>query len=146
MYYKLKTGMFAWIIFRVTGLALAFYLIMHIHVISSLQDPDKFNSIMNFLGSWQLRLVEIILFASIIIHALNGIRILIVDFGNGALYQAKLFWILLATGILLFILGSYPMISHALHSRERQKTAFIQIPVDTGNTFHVSAGGFDHNV
>jgi len=130
MFYKVKTGMFAWIIFRLTGLALAFYLIMHIHVIANLHDPEKFNTIMNFLGSFQFRIIEIGLLTAIIIHSLNGIRILIIDFGNGALYQAKLFWILFATGFILLVVGSYPLISHALYAKKSQQMQCME-SIDT---------------
>ena len=118
MWYRVKTGMFAWLIFRITGLALVFYLIMHIHVVSSLANPAAFDKTMNFLGSPLFRILELGLLAAVLIHAMNGVRILIVDFGKGALYQAKLFWILFAVGIVLFIAGSYPMISHALHAKD----------------------------
>ncbi len=116
MWYRIKTGMLAWIIFRLTGLALVVYLFMHIHVISNLSDPSKFDQTMEFLGSPLFRFLEIGLLAAIIVHALNGIRILIVDFGKGALVQAKLFWILFVIGLVLLLAGSYPMISHIWHS------------------------------
>ncbi len=115
MQYRWKTGMFAWILFRLSGLALVVYLVMHINVISNLHDPTKFNQTMAFLGSWQFRMLEIGLFGVVLYHSLNGIRIFIVDFFNGALYQAKLFWSLVAVGVVLFIAGSYPILTHALH-------------------------------
>lgn len=110
-----KTGMLAWILFRLSGIALVVYLVMHINVISSLHNRDTFDETMRFLGSWQFRMLEIGLFAVVLYHALNGIRIFIVDFFNGALYQAKLFWALMAVGVVLFLLGAYPMFSHAIH-------------------------------
>ena len=116
MWYRVKTGMFAWIIFRITGLALVVYLFMHIHVIGNLYNPAKFDQTMSFLGSPLFRILELGLLAAIIIHAMNGVRIFIVDFGKGALVQAKLFWILFLVGVILFVAGSYPMIQHALHS------------------------------
>jgi succinate dehydrogenase / fumarate reductase, cytochrome b subunit len=120
MLYKIKTGMLAWILFRLTGLALVFYLALHITVISNLHDPTKFNDAMAFLGSWQFRFLEIGLFILVLIHALNGIRIFIVDFFNGSLYQAKLFWVLAGIGFVLFIAGAYPMVSHALYWKKDQ--------------------------
>ena len=36
MHYRWKTGMLAWVMFRITGLALVGYLAMHIIVISNL--------------------------------------------------------------------------------------------------------------
>lgn len=119
MWYRPKTGMIAWILFRASGIALVVYLAMHITVISNLHDPAKFDQAMNFLGSWQFRLLEIGLLGVVIYHALNGVRILIVDFYNGALYQAKLFWTLAAIGLVLFAAGAYPIFTHAMYWKDK---------------------------
>lgn|GEM_PF-419339 len=120
MHYKWKTGMLAWVLFRVTGLALVGYLAMHIIVISNLHDPAKFDETMRFLGSWQFRVLEIGLFFIVLYHALNGVRIFIVDFWGGAVHQAKLFWGLATLGVILFAAGTYPMLSHALYWKDVQ--------------------------
>jgi len=138
MLYKIKTGMLAWILFRLTGLGLVFYMALHIHVISNLHDPTKFNDAMAFLGSWQFRFLEIGLFILVLYHALNGIRIFIVDFFNGSLYQAKLFWTLMGVGFFLFLAGAYPMVSHALHwKKEQTQTTMVVKPAP--ETVKVSA-------
>lgn len=118
MFYRVKTGMFAWLLFRLTGFALVVYLAMHISVISSLHDPKKFDEVMVFLGSWQFRLLEIGLFYVVLYHALNGIRIFIIDFFNGSLYQARLWWIMMGLGAVLFVAGAYPMVHHAIYWKE----------------------------
>lgn len=135
MIYRFKTGMLAWALFRLTGLALVIYLAMHIIVISNLHDPDKFNKTMEFLGSWQFRVLEIGLFLVVLYHALNGVRIFIIDFFNGSLYQAKLFWSLMGIGIVLFVLGAYPMISHALYWKDHKgKTEYHRASIEVSAT------------
>jgi succinate dehydrogenase/fumarate reductase cytochrome b subunit len=47
--------------------------------------------------------VVIILLAFLIYHALNGVRELIVDFGNGALYHKKLFWVMMVIGVVVYV-------------------------------------------
>jgi succinate dehydrogenase/fumarate reductase cytochrome b subunit len=47
----------------------------------------------------------VVLLAFLIYHTLNGVRELIVDFGQGALYHKKLFWVMMAIGLALFIAG-----------------------------------------
>lgn len=121
MRYRWKTGMFAWVLFRLTGLALVGYLAMHIMIISNLHDPEKFDKAMKFLGSWQFRVLELGLFFAVLYHALNGVRIFIVDFFNGSLYQAKLFWALAVVGVILFAAGAYPILSHALYWKNVQQ-------------------------
>ena len=122
MWYRPKTGMFAWILFRITGIALIVYLAMHLTVISNLHNPGKFNDVMAFLGSWQFRLLELGLLAVVIYHALNGVRILFVDFCNGSLYQAKLFWALAVVGLVIFLIGAYPIFNHAMYWKDKGVT------------------------
>jgi len=131
MFYRVKTGMFAWILFRLTGFALVVYLAMHISVISSLHDPDKFDEVMVFLGSWQFRLLEIGLFFVVLYHALNGIRIFIIDFFNGSLYQARLWWIMMGLGAVLFIAGAYPMVHHAIYWKDNPTPVAQKVTGDT---------------
>jgi len=112
MHYKVKTGMFAWILHRATGIGLAIYLPMHIYVTSSLQDPAKFDKTMAFLNQPLFKLVEIALLGAVIFHSLNGIRILIIDWFGGTRQQAKWFYALMAVGVVLFIAGGYAFFQH----------------------------------
>lgn len=114
MRYKVKTGMLAWIFHRISGIALAFYLPLHIYATSSLQDPEQFDKVMAFLNLPIFKLAEIALLGAVIYHSLNGIRILIIDWFGGTRAHAKWFWGLMALGAVLFIAGSYGFISHAL--------------------------------
>ena len=116
MRYRVKTGMAAWLLHRITGLGLVVYLILHINVISSLHDPAGFNKVMAFLGSPLFRFLEIGLLAFVIYHAMNGIRVIWVDFFEGAASHAKIFWVLTVIGVIIFIFGAIPMIQHGIHA------------------------------
>jgi succinate dehydrogenase / fumarate reductase cytochrome b subunit len=115
MQYRVKTGMAAWLLHRITGLGLVFYLILHINVTASLHDPVYFNKVMGFLGSPLFRFLEIGLLACVIYHAMNGIRVIWVDFFGGSAYHQKIFWILAVVGVVIFIFGAIPMIQHGIH-------------------------------
>jgi succinate dehydrogenase / fumarate reductase cytochrome b subunit len=119
MFYRWKTGMFAWVLFRLSGLALVFYLSMHIFVISNLHDPSKFDAAMKFLGSWYFRVLELGLLGVVIYHAMNGVRVVMIDFFGFATRQSRLFWSLAVIGVFLFLAGAYPMVSHALYWKNR---------------------------
>ncbi len=137
MRYRWKTGMLAWILFRVTGLLLVVYLAMHISVISSLHNEAGFDRTMNILGAWQFRVLELGLLAVVVYHAMNGVRIFIVDFFNGALYQAKLFWVMMVIGAVLFLAGAYPMFSHTLYCKKHAgepSHAQVETEIGTLNT------------
>ncbi|MFC1888371.1 succinate dehydrogenase, cytochrome b556 subunit [Thermodesulfobacteriota bacterium] len=112
MMYRWHTGGIAWLLHRLSGIALAFYLVLHIWVIHSLSlGSERFDQTMDFLGSPVFKLLEIGLLGTIVYHALNGIRVLIIDFGNGAQYHKQLFWILVVgLGGLLTIAGAIPIL------------------------------------
>ena len=111
-YYKF-IGSWAWILHRLSGLALIFYLTLHIWVINTLtMGPEKFNSVTQFLSSPLFKLLEVGLWGVILYHAFNGIRVVIVDFFKGSLMHKKLFAVLIAIAFVLWALGSYMLISH----------------------------------
>lgn len=105
------SGMVAWFIQRVTGLLLLFYLLLHIHTVSKLGDgPAAFNEAMATFRSPFFKLLEIALLGTVVLHALNGIRITLVDLGVGVGQQRHLFWALtLGIGLLVFLAGAIPM-------------------------------------
>lgn len=111
-YYKF-IGSWAWIIHRLSGLALIFYLSLHIWVINSLtMGKEKFESVMTFLSSPLFKLLEVGLWAVILFHAFNGVRIVLVDFSKGSLVHKRLFAVLIAIAFVLWVMGSYMLISH----------------------------------
>ena len=98
---------------RLSGLALTFYLCLHIWVINTLtQGPKKYDEVMTFLGSPLFKLLEVALWAAIMFHAFNGARIVIVDFFKGSLVHKKLFAFFITIAFILWVIGSYLLISH----------------------------------
>jgi succinate dehydrogenase / fumarate reductase cytochrome b subunit len=106
-------GTWAWILHRLAGLALVFYLSLHIWVINSLTYGEKtFNEVMIFLSSPLFKLLEVGLWGVILFHAFNGLRIVIVDFFKGSLAQKQWFILLIAIAFGLWAWGSYMILSH----------------------------------
>ncbi|MCP4215231.1 MAG: succinate dehydrogenase, cytochrome b556 subunit, partial [bacterium] len=111
-YYKF-VGSWAWIFHRLSGLALIFYLSLHIWVINSLtRGAETFNEVMTFLNSPLFKIAEVALWAVILFHAFNGIRVVVVDFFKGSLYHKKLFFVLIAVATVLWVAGAYILLSH----------------------------------
>src|SRR5689334_21453144 len=88
------SGMVAFVIQRVTGLALLFYLFLHVHTIHLLREPDKFDVALQQFRSPVFKLLEIGLLGTVILHALNGVRLTLIDMGVGtnATRQRQMFW------------------------------------------------------
>lgn len=111
-YYKF-VGSWAWILHRLSGLGLIFYLTLHIWVINTLTlGEEKFNDVTAFLNSPLFKLLEVGLWGIILFHAFNGVRIVIVDFFKGSLFHKKLFFFMIAVAFVLWAIGSYLLIAH----------------------------------
>jgi succinate dehydrogenase / fumarate reductase cytochrome b subunit len=106
------TGQVAWVLHRVSGLAIVVYLILHIYSISKLSDPATFNAEMDLYSQPIFKLGEVALLAACVFHGLNGIRILIVDFANGARYHRQLFYAVLALSFVVIVVGAIPILRH----------------------------------
>ncbi|OGC06355.1 succinate dehydrogenase, cytochrome b556 subunit [Candidatus Falkowbacteria bacterium RIFCSPLOWO2_12_FULL_45_13] len=96
-------GMWAFLLHRLTGLALIFYLLMHIMVIStSLRGPHAFNQLLAVLTSQPFIIADLGLLAAVLFHGLNGIRILFFDLGVGIRIQKIIFWAVIAAAALIW--------------------------------------------
>ncbi|MBI4758868.1 MAG: succinate dehydrogenase, cytochrome b556 subunit [Chloroflexi bacterium] len=111
-------GMWAWLLHRVTGLLLVFYLILHILVISSsLGGSGLFDPLLRLLQAPLFVLLEMGLAAAVLIHGLNGIRIVLFDLGLGVRRQKEVFAVLMALAAALWVwavLVAYPNLFRVL--------------------------------
>jgi len=106
-------GTWAWILNRLSGLALIFYLCLHIWVINNLtQGAEQFNRVMLFLNQPLFKILEAGLWGVILYHAFNGVRIIIVDFFKGTLAHKRWFVFFIGLAFFLWALGSYLILSH----------------------------------
>lgn len=108
----MKTGEAAQRLQRITGLLLLAYLLLHVRTIHKLSEgPAAFNEALRFFRHPLFQLLEIALLGTVILHALNGIRITLIDFSIGHARQRELFWRwAVGAGAILFLLGAAPML------------------------------------
>ena len=92
------TGMWAWLLQRVTGVLLVFYLFIHIVWAHGIKTPFDFMFV-------DFRTAILILLLLVLPHALNGFRVFAIDFGIGEKMQKILFWVLVFIGFLVIIWG-----------------------------------------
>jgi succinate dehydrogenase / fumarate reductase, cytochrome b subunit len=90
-HYRKHSGSWAWILHRLTGLGLTAYILLHIVALTGLLKGEAaFNEEMRLFSSPLFLFGEWLLGALVMFHAINGIRIVLVDFGNGARYHKQI--------------------------------------------------------
>ena len=112
--YRGREGMWSWVLHRVTGVAIYFFLLVHILDTALVRvSPEAYNAVMSTYKNPIMGLGELALVAAIGFHALNGLRIILIDFWSvGTRYQRLMFWIVIALWAVL-MLGFTPR--HLMH-------------------------------
>lgn len=112
MRYRMQEGMTAWILHRVTGAGVALFLLLHIFDITLIGwGPGLFDKLLFIYRARPFRVMEVFLLASVLYHALNGIRIILIDFWPAApALQRKLFCGEVALFTAAFIPAAYLML------------------------------------
>jgi succinate dehydrogenase / fumarate reductase cytochrome b subunit len=88
-----RAGWWAWLLQRITGLGLVFYLFTHIIVISTAQaGADTFDDVLAVFQTPVFVVLDLFLAAAVLYHGLNGVRVILIDLGVGVARQAELFW------------------------------------------------------
>jgi succinate dehydrogenase / fumarate reductase cytochrome b subunit len=108
--YRVREGMFAWMAHRLSGLALVGYLAVHIWGLKALSDRDAYNALIASYHGWIFKVGEFLLWAAVVYHMINGLRIVLIDFLGWSPHQRRLFWTLGAVAVLMIIAGGYPSI------------------------------------
>lgn len=69
-----------WLLHRLTGVGIFIFLGLHIlHIWSAGFGPEFFNTIMAYVNHPAVRILHLFLFFSVLFHAVNGVRIIVVD-------------------------------------------------------------------
>jgi succinate dehydrogenase / fumarate reductase cytochrome b subunit len=106
--YRVSWSQLAWFGHRISGLGVLFYLFMHIVETSTvLFGPDAYNAAVGIFRNLPFRLLEILLMAALVYHALNGIRVIAMDFWPGLTiyYRPLTYGVITATVVSMVPLG-----------------------------------------
>jgi succinate dehydrogenase / fumarate reductase cytochrome b subunit len=97
-------GVWAFWLHRLTGLAIVFYLFMHLLVIATaLGGTGSFNAAMTTLKAPAFLVGEMGLIAAICVHGFNGVRIVLFDLGMGVKKQKEIFIALMIAAVVPFL-------------------------------------------
>ena len=95
--YRGKVGMWSWVLHRITGVAIFFFLLVHILDTALVRvSPEAYNVVIESYKTPIVGLAELGLVAGVLFHGLNGLRIILVDFwSKGTKYQNLMFWVVM---------------------------------------------------
>ncbi len=102
--YRGKVGMWSWVLHRITGVAIFFFLLVHVLDTALVRlSPEAYNAVINTYKTPLIGVAELGLVAAVLYHSLNGVRIVLIDFWRkGVKYQNIMFWIVVSIAFVAF--------------------------------------------
>ena len=115
-FYRGDPGMWSWVAHRITGVLTFFFLFVHVLDTALVRvSPNTYNQVIETYKTPLVNLLEVGLVGAVLYHALNGIRIMLVDFWEkGPKYQRLMLWTLLGVWIAVMIPGTYFMLERTV--------------------------------
>lgn len=111
------TGMWAFVLHRITGLGLVFYILLHTILmgVSLLSGKEDFDATLSVLmGNPVFEVLDIMLLGAVLYHGFNGIRIILFDMGAGVSVnsQRNIFWVFMGVAAILWFWSIALKFSH----------------------------------
>jgi succinate dehydrogenase / fumarate reductase, cytochrome b subunit len=109
-------GMWAWILFRISGLVLVAYLFVHVWVISQgrVNGPKSLDDLFAFFDKPFLVFLDLMLVAAVLYHGLNGVRVVLMDFGVGIRDHKAVYWMCMAVAAAALVVFALKASSYIL--------------------------------
>lgn len=116
--YKGSGGMWSWVAHRITGVAVFFFLLVHVLDTALVRvSPDAYDMVIATYKTPIVNLMEVGLVGAVLYHALNGLRVIAIDFWDrGPRYQKQMLWGILAVWVILMVPGAYFMLLHTIEN------------------------------
>ncbi|CCH34968.1 succinate dehydrogenase, cytochrome b556 subunit [Actinosynnema sp. NPDC047251] len=109
--YRGDLGMWSWVAHRITGVLTFFFLFAHVLDTALVRvSPDAYDKVIETYKNPIVNLFEVGLVGAVLYHALNGIRVMLVDFwAKGPKYQRPMLWTVLVVWVAVMLPGTYFM-------------------------------------
>ena len=116
--YRGREGMWSWVAHRITGVAIFFFLLVHVMDTALVRvSPNDYDLVIATYKTPIINLLEVGLVGAVLFHCLNGLRIILVDFwAKGPKYQKQMLWVLVGVWVAVMIPGTYFMLLHTVES------------------------------
>ena len=115
--YRGKVGMWSWVLHRITGVAIFFFLLVHVLDTSLVRlSPEAYNVVVATYKTPLIGLGELGLVGAILYHAFNGLRVILIDFWRkGVKYQNVMFWVVIALTVVVLAGFAPRHLMHVFH-------------------------------
>ncbi|MGQ9587741.1 MAG: succinate dehydrogenase, cytochrome b556 subunit [Thermoplasmata archaeon] len=108
---NMKTGMWAWVGHRLTGILLVVYVFMHLSFLTQASlSHEEFDSLMEVMAQPQFVFLDFLLVCAVIYHGMNGLRVVLFDLGIGIRKQKLVFWIMMAIAAVMVVGGFWALL------------------------------------
>jgi succinate dehydrogenase / fumarate reductase cytochrome b subunit len=116
--YRGGEGMWTWVLHRITGVSVFFFLLVHVLDTALVRvSPEAYDLVIASYKTPIVNLLEVGLVGAVLYHALNGLRVILVDFwAKGPRYQRQMTWAIGTVWVLLMVPGTYFMIKHTVEA------------------------------
>ena len=103
--YRGREGMWTWVLHRITGVMIFFFLFAHVIDTSMVRvSPHAYNTAVSTYKNPVVGLMEVGLVAAVLFHALNGVRVILVDFWErGPRYQRQMSYGVVGLWVVLMV-------------------------------------------
>lgn len=103
--YRGDPGMWSWVLHRISGATIFFFLFVHVVDTALVRvSPEAYNAVIETYKTPIVGLMEVGLVAAVLYHALNGIRVILIDFwAKGVRYQRQMLWVVAGVFIAVMI-------------------------------------------
>jgi succinate dehydrogenase / fumarate reductase cytochrome b subunit len=116
--YRGGQGMWSWVAQRITGISVFFFLYVHVLDTALVRvSPEAYDLVIATYKTPIVNLLEVGLVGAVLYHALNGLRVIAVDFrSRGPRFQKQMLWGVVGFWVVVMIPGTYYMLRHTVEA------------------------------
>jgi succinate dehydrogenase / fumarate reductase cytochrome b subunit len=114
--YRGDPGMWSWVLHRITGATIFFFLFVHVLDTALVRiSPQTYDEVISTYKTPIVGLMELGLVAAVLYHALNGIRVILIDFwAQGTRYQRLMLWAIAIVWLLAIVPATVVVAIHMI--------------------------------
>ncbi|MDQ6936869.1 MAG: succinate dehydrogenase, cytochrome b556 subunit [Actinomycetota bacterium] len=108
--------MWSWVAHRITGVLTFFFLFAHVLDTALVRvSPESYDLVIDTYKNPFVNLMEVGLVGAVLFHALNGLRIIAIDFWErGPRVQRQMLWAIVAVWVVVMVPGTFFMLRHTV--------------------------------